>query len=39
VFCGFGGGDRTLTLDAGDIFLGGSGNDAVTNNNGTFYQD
>jgi Ca2+-binding RTX toxin-like protein len=37
VFCGFGGFDRILRLDAGDIFLGGAGNDSVDTNNGTFY--
>jgi hypothetical protein len=37
VFCGFGDRDSVLTLDAGDIFLGGDGADAVGANNGTFY--
>ena len=37
VFCGFGDRDSVLTLDAGDIFLGGEGDDAVGANNGTFY--
>jgi hypothetical protein len=45
VFCGFGGDDsiETLddsgrpTLDDRDIFLGGEGNDYVSNNEGTFY--
>jgi hypothetical protein len=40
VFCGFGGDDGMLTglvlLDAGDIFLGGDGNDEVGFNFGTF---
>jgi VCBS repeat-containing protein len=39
VFCGFGGNDSIGTLQAGDIFLGGDGNDTVTTNNGTFYGD
>jgi hypothetical protein len=42
VFCGFGGDDGMLAglvlLDAGDIFLGGEGNDGVVTNNGTFGQ-
>jgi hypothetical protein len=37
VFCGFGGADAITVLDAGDIFLGGEGNDQVTINEGTFY--
>jgi Ca2+-binding RTX toxin-like protein len=40
VFCGFGGNDSIATLDAGDIFLGGAGDDYVQDfqyNNGTFY--
>jgi hypothetical protein len=38
VFCGFGGADSIeTTLDAGDIFLGGTESDAVLINNGTFY--
>jgi hypothetical protein len=40
VFCGFGGDDGMLTglvlLDAGDIFLGGEGNDDGGFNFGTF---
>ena len=28
VFCGFGGDDSISTLDAGDIFIGGAGNDS-----------
>ena len=45
MFCGFGS-DDVYTLDAGDIFLGGAGNDHVTgntngygdgDNNGAFY--
>src|SRR5919112_680356 len=37
VFCGFGGDDSIDTLQAGDIFLGGDGNDSVNDNNyGTF---
>ena len=37
VLCGFGGNDSIATLDEGDIFLGGMGNDQVTNYNyGTF---
>ena len=40
MFCGFGGDDGMLTglvlLDAGDIFLGGDGNDEVGFNFGTF---
>jgi hypothetical protein len=28
VFCGFGGNDSISTLDAGDIFIGGAGNDS-----------
>ena len=36
VFCGFSGGDVIGTLDAGDIFLGGAGNDEVLDNFGTF---
>src|SRR4051812_40582942 len=35
VFCGFGGDDSITTLDAGDIFLGGAGNDSVRDNFGT----
>jgi Ca2+-binding RTX toxin-like protein len=37
VFCGFGGEDSINSLDVGDIFLGGAGNDFVDNNEGTFY--
>jgi Ca2+-binding RTX toxin-like protein len=37
VFCGFGGSDEIITLDEGDIFLGGTGNDNVEDNFGTFY--
>jgi Ca2+-binding RTX toxin-like protein len=37
VFCGFGGDDVITTLDAGDIFLGGAGNDSVRDNFGTAY--
>ena len=38
VFCGFGGDfDTILTLEAGDIFLGGAGSDQVVVNEGTFY--
>jgi hypothetical protein len=37
VFCGFGGNDFINTLDAGDIFLGGAGDDGVSDNSGTFY--
>jgi VCBS repeat-containing protein len=39
VFCGFGGNDALGTLQAGDIFLGGDGQDMVNTNNGTFYGD
>jgi RTX calcium-binding nonapeptide repeat (4 copies) len=37
VFCGFGGDDFIRTLDEGDIFLGGAGNDTVRDNFGTAY--
>jgi Ca2+-binding RTX toxin-like protein len=37
VFCGFGGDDFIRTLDEGDIFLGGAGNDTVRDNYGTAY--
>ena len=37
VFCGFGGDDEIDILQAGDIFLGGDGNDYVLGNLGTFY--
>ena len=38
VFCGFGGDDEAAVLEAGDIFLGGEGNDVVISNfGGTFY--
>ena len=37
VFCGFGGDDWIDTLDAGDLFIGGAGNDTIyETNNGTF---
>jgi hypothetical protein len=37
VFCGFGGNDSIGRIQAGDIFLGGDGNDSVTDTNwGTF---
>jgi hypothetical protein len=36
VFCGFGGDDSIAVLSAGDIFLGGEGNDRVDTNRGTF---
>jgi Ca2+-binding RTX toxin-like protein len=36
VFCGFGGDDGVLTLEAGDIFLGGAGIERVDDNFGTF---
>jgi hypothetical protein len=36
VFCGFGGDDHISHLAAGDIFLGGAGNDSVNDNFGTF---
>src|SRR5918998_1804829 len=37
VFCGFGGDDWTDTLDAGDLFIGGAGNDTIyETNNDTF---
>ncbi|HEX2275082.1 MAG TPA: hypothetical protein VHG90_14530 [Acidimicrobiales bacterium] len=36
VICGFGGNDRIETLDAGDVFLGGEGDDLVPFNRGTF---
>ena len=39
VFCGLGGDDEILDLDTGDIFLGGPGNEQVTNNIGTFYGE
>jgi Ca2+-binding RTX toxin-like protein len=35
-FCGLGGNYRVLTLDAGDIFVGGAGDDDVYSNGGTF---
>jgi hypothetical protein len=35
VFCGFGGNDELLTLEADDIFLGGAGDDFVRFNFGT----
>src|SRR5215208_2313032 len=38
VFCGFGGNDSIGTLAEGDIFLGGAGDDYVSNySSGTFY--
>jgi hypothetical protein len=39
VFCGFGGDDSitSFTLDSRDIFLGGEGDDYVSDNRGTFY--
>jgi hypothetical protein len=37
VFCGFGSNDQIGTLNEGDIFLGGAGNDVVSDNLGTFY--
>jgi hypothetical protein len=37
VFCGFGGDDGLFTLEAGDVYLGGDGNDELINNFGTFY--
>jgi hypothetical protein len=37
VFCGFGGNDELNELFAGDIFLGGEGNDHVDENRGTIY--
>jgi Ca2+-binding RTX toxin-like protein len=36
VFCGFDGIDSITTLDAGDVFIGGAGDDFVINNNGVF---
>jgi Ca2+-binding RTX toxin-like protein len=35
LFCGFGGNDELLTLEADDIFLGGAGDDFVQSNAGT----
>ena len=37
VFCGFGGFDVISNLNAGDIFLGGEGDDGVSTNNGIFF--
>jgi Ca2+-binding RTX toxin-like protein len=37
VFCGFGGIDQKLMLEAGDIFLGGAERDVVNTNYGTVY--
>src|SRR5215211_2645938 len=37
VFCGFGGQNGIHTLDQGDIFIGGSVDDVVAFNNGTYY--
>jgi hypothetical protein len=39
VFCGFGGDNYVNTLDAGDIFFRGDGNDADFRNFGTFYGE
>jgi len=39
VFCGFGGIDQKLTLDEGDIFLGGAERDIVNTNYGTVYGE
>jgi len=40
VFCGFGGNDEIGTLEAGDIFIGGAGDDSVYDANyGTFIGD
>jgi hypothetical protein len=39
VFCGFGGDDGIDTLDAGDVFLSGDGNDQVRYTYGTFYGE
>jgi hypothetical protein len=46
VFCGFGGDDLIsfdpssfISLEAGDIFLGGAGIDSVSINRGTFYGE
>ena len=39
VFCGFSGNDLINTLNAGDIFLGGAGDDGVGQNSGTFYGE
>src|SRR5215212_1149482 len=36
VYCGFGSNDQIDTLNVGDIFLGGAGNDTVAFNAGTF---
>jgi len=36
VFCGFGGGDGIGTLQAGDIFIGGAGDERVDTNYGTY---
>ena len=36
VFCGLGGDDSIDTLEAGDIFISGAGNDSVNTNYGTF---
>ena len=36
IICGFGGNDFIEILDAGDVFLGGDGNDHVVSNRGTF---
>ena|SRR5215208_135646 len=37
VICGFGGDDAIFTVDAGDIFLGGEGNEFIAFNSGTVY--
>jgi hypothetical protein len=37
VICGFGGNDAIFTVDAGDIFLGGEGNEFIDTNSGTVY--
>src|SRR5215217_4625007 len=37
VFCGFGGIDEIDTLNEGDIFLGGAGDDVVGFNEGIYY--
>jgi len=37
VFCGFGGNDYITDVDAGDVLLGGTGNDALQVNRGTVY--
>jgi Ca2+-binding RTX toxin-like protein len=37
VFCGFGGNDSIATLEEGDIFFGGAGEEFVHDNYGTYY--